>query len=79
MVQKTFSAFFESYPRFIQKDMVQKNVFQPFLSHIIVFRDMVWKLSKLQSSFNELEFYVKPYLTPCTSFVLSLLIFKYHG
>jgi hypothetical protein len=77
MVQKTFSAFFESYPRFIQKDKRgygPKNVFQHFLSHIIVFRDMVWKLSKLQSSFNELEFYVKPYLTPCTSFVKFKLI-----
>jgi hypothetical protein len=42
----------------------------------IVFRDMVSKLSKLQSGFNELGFYVQPCLTPCTSFVLGLLIFK---
>ena len=42
----------------------------------IVFRDMVWKLSKLQSGYNELCVYVEPYLTPCTSFVLGLLIFK---
>jgi hypothetical protein len=42
----------------------------------IVFRDMVWKLSKLQSGYNELGFYVEPYLTPCTFFVLGLLIFK---
>jgi hypothetical protein len=70
------------YLKDIQKDKTRiwsKKLFQHFLSHIIVFRDMVWKLSKLQSSFNELEFYVKPYLTSCTSFVLSLLIFKYHG
>jgi hypothetical protein len=45
----------------------------------IVFRDMVWKLSKLQSGYNELGFYVELYLTPCTSFVLGLLIFKKHG
>ena len=41
----------------------------------IVFRDMVWKLSKLQSGYNELGFYVERpwavYLTPCTSFVLG--------
>jgi hypothetical protein len=39
---------------------------------------MVWKLSKLQSGFNELGSYVEPYLTPtpCTYFVLGLLIFK---
>jgi hypothetical protein len=43
---------------------------------IIVFRDMVWKVSKLQSGYNELCVYVEPYLTPCTSFVLGLLIFK---
>ena len=43
---------------------------------IIVFREMVWKLSKLQSGYNELCVYVEPYLTPCTSFVLGLLIFK---
>ena len=42
----------------------------------IVFRDMVWKLSKLQSGYNELGVYVEPYPTPCTSFVLDLLIFK---
>jgi hypothetical protein len=42
----------------------------------IVFRDMVWKLSKLQSGYNELGFYVELDLTPCTSFVLGLLIFK---
>jgi hypothetical protein len=42
----------------------------------IVFRDMAWKLSKLQSGYNELCVYVEPYLTPCTSFVLGLLIFK---
>ena len=38
---------------------------------------MVWKLGKLQSVYNELWFYVEPYLTPCTSFVLGLLIFKW--
>jgi hypothetical protein len=47
-----------------------------FTLHHIVFRDMVWKLSKLQSGYNELCVYVQPYLTPCTSFVLGLLIFK---
>ena len=47
-----------------------------WLNLIIVFRDMVWKLSKLQSGYNELCVYVEPYLTPCTSFVLGLLIFK---
>ena len=30
----------------------------------IVFRDMVWTLSKLQSGYNELCVYVEPYLTP---------------
>ena len=37
--QKRFSAFFESYPRFIQKDKTRiwsKKRFQPFLSHIRV-------------------------------------------
>jgi hypothetical protein len=42
---------------------------QPRLQYIIVFRDMVWKLSKLQSGFNELGCYVEPYLAPCISFV----------
>ena len=83
MVQKTFSAFFESYPRFIQKvkrGYGPKNVFQPFLSpYYSLSRHGLETQPELQSSFNELEFYVKPYLTPCTSFVLSLLIFKYHG
>jgi hypothetical protein len=46
------------------------------LPQSIVFRDMVWKVSKLQSGYNELCVYVEPYLTPCTSFVLGLLIFK---
>jgi hypothetical protein len=40
----------------------------------IVFRDMVWKLTKRQSSFNELGFYVEPYLTSCTSFVLAWIV-----
>jgi hypothetical protein len=38
----------------------------------IVFRDMVWKVGKLQSGYNELCVYVEPYLTPGTSFVLGL-------
>ena len=47
------------------------------LPFTIVFRDMVWKVSKLQSGYNELCVYVEPYLTPCTSFVLGLFkIFK---
>ena len=52
------------------------NIRTHLLVHIIVFRDMVWKLSKLQSGYKELCVYVEPYLTPCTSFVLGLLIFK---
>jgi hypothetical protein len=37
--KKRFSALFESYPRFIQKDKTRiwsKKLFQPFLSHIRV-------------------------------------------
>jgi hypothetical protein len=34
----------------------------------IVFRDMVWKLSKLQSGYNELGFYVEPYII-CFRFI----------
>jgi hypothetical protein len=37
MVQKTFSAPYKSYPRFIQKDKKRiwfRKRFQPFLSHI---------------------------------------------
>ena len=39
MVQKTFSAIFKSYPRFIQKDKTRiwfRKLFQTFLSHIRV-------------------------------------------
>jgi hypothetical protein len=39
-----------------------------------VFRDMVWKLGKLQSGYNEVGFYVESNLTPCTSFVLLRFI-----
>jgi hypothetical protein len=42
--QKTFSAFFESYPRFIQKDKTRiwpKKRFQPFLSHIRVLSNRI--------------------------------------
>ena len=43
-------------------------------SLIIVFREMVWKLSIFKRLYNELGVYVESYLTPCTSFVLGLFI-----
>ena len=43
----------------------------------IVNRDMVWKLSKLQSDYNELHF--GTVLTVHKYFVFRLLIFKQHG
>ena len=45
----------------------------------IVNRDMVWKLGKLQSDYNELRFDVGTVLTVHKSFVFRLLIFKQHG
>ena len=45
----------------------------------IVDRDMVWKLGKLQSAYNELGFDVGTVLTVHKSFVFRLLIFKQHG
>ena len=50
-----------------------------WLSASIVDRDMVWKLGKLQSAYNELGFDVETVLTVHKSFVLRLLIFKQHG
>ena len=46
---------------------------------IIVDRDMVWKLGKLQSTYNELRFDVETVLAVHKSIVSSLLIFKQHG
>ena len=45
----------------------------------IVNRDMVWKLDKLQSGYNELRFDVGTVLTVHKSFVFHLVIFKQHG
>ena len=43
---------------------------------VIFDRDMVWKLGKLQSAYNELRFDVGTVLTVHKSFVFRLLIFK---
>ena len=45
----------------------------------IVDRDMVWKVGKLQSDYNELRFDVETVLAVHKSFVFRLLIFKQHG
>ena len=42
-------------------------------------RDMVWKLGKLQSAYNELRFDVGTVLAIHKSFIFRLLIFKQHG
>ena len=47
--------------------------------HTIVDRDMVWKLGKLQSDYNELRFDVGTVLAVHKSFVFRLLIFKQRG
>ena len=44
----------------------------------IVDRDMIWKLGKLQSAYNELRFDVGTVLTVHKSFVFRLLVFKQH-
>jgi hypothetical protein len=46
MVQNTFSAFFKSYPHFIQKEKTRiwsKNVFRPFFSHIRVLSKRIYE------------------------------------
>ena len=45
----------------------------------ILDRDMVWKLGKLQSAYNELRFDVETVLAVHKSFVFRLLIVKQHG
>ena len=42
-------------------------------------RDMVWKLGKLQSTYNELRFDVGTVPAVHKSFVFRILIFKQHG
>ena len=46
---------------------------------IMVDRDMIWKLGKLQSAYNELRFDVETVLTVHKSFVFRLLILKQHS
>ena len=52
---------------------------QTSYGRIIVNRDMVWKLGKLQSAYNELQFNVET-ASPCTNLLkFCWLIFQQHG
>ena len=67
-----------SYTKFDpDSDLMRSRDYE--LTYIIVDRDMVWKLGKLQSDYNELRFDVGTVLTVHKSFVFRLLIFKQHG
>ena len=67
-----------SYTKFHpDSDLMRSRDYE--LTYIIVDRDMVWKLGKLQSDYNELRFDVGTVLTVHKSFVFRLLIFKQHG
>ena len=60
----------------VEKDVEAAKL---YICYNIVNRDMVWKLGKLQSAYNELQFNVET-ASPCTNLLkFCWLIFQQHG